>query len=119
MSQLAVYGLPSCDTVRKARKWLEAQGLAHDFHAFAKTPDLAERLPEWAQRAGMARLLNTKARNFKTLSPAEQERLLADQDAALAAMAQTPQLIKRPVLVTPTQVLTGFDADEWQHALGL
>jgi arsenate reductase len=119
MSQIELYGLPSCDTVRKARQWLDAQGVAHSFQAFAKTPDLADRLPDWAARTGMARLLNTNARNFKALPEAEQARLLADQGAALAAMAQTPQLIKRPVLVTPDLVLTGFDAHAWQQALGL
>lgn len=118
MSQIAVFGLPSCDTVRKARKWLEAEGLAHSFSAFAKTPDLAERLSDWAARAGMTRLLNTKARNFKALSAEDQAAILADDQVALAAMAATPQLIKRPVLVTGTAVLTGFNEAEWRAALG-
>lgn len=119
MSHIQVFGLPSCDTVRKARKWLEAEGVAFEFTAFKDAGDLAARLPRWADMAGMAALLNTRARNFKALEPSEQAAILGDDAQALAAMARIPQLIKRPVLDTGERVLAGFDEDAWREALGL
>ncbi len=119
MSQIQVFGLPSCDTVRKARKWLEAEGVAFEFVAFKDVGDLAERLPRWADKASMPALLNTRARNFKALEASEQATILGDQDQALAAMARIPQLIKRPVLDTGEQVLAGFNEADWRKALDL
>ncbi len=119
MTKIQVFGLANCDTVRKARKWLDAQGMAFEFTAFKDLDDLDVRLPNWAEKAGMTALLNTRARNFKALDASEQAAILASNDQALAAMARIPQLIKRPVLVAGDQVLTGFDEAAWHKALGL
>ena len=114
---LKLYGLPSCDTVRKARTWLKEQGHEHDFHAFAKTPDLEDKAAAWLNDLGANLLVNPKSRNFKALSEAEQAELLAAKAGSAAKLAQTPQLLKRPILETPTATLAGFDAEKWQRVL--
>ena len=108
---LKVYGLPSCDTVRKARKWLESQGAEHQFFAFAKMDDLEAKAAEWLAAMGPEALVNPRSRNFKALSEDEQALVLAGAPALLAA---TPQLMKRPIIETKGKTLAGFNEAEWQ-----
>ena len=110
-----VYGLPGCTTVRKALRWLEGEGIAHDFTPFAKVDDLPRHLRDWMDRAEV--VLNARAATFRALPEDEQVRLLADADAAIAAMAADPRLIRRPVLDTGADVLTGFVEADWRAAL--
>ncbi|WP_316014537.1 ArsC/Spx/MgsR family protein [Roseobacter sp. HKCCA0434] len=112
-----VYGLPGCTTVRKARKWLDAEGIAHDFTAFEAADDLAADLDRWIERAGLDTVLNTRATTFKALPEADRETLPQDRAAAIAAMQADPRLIKRPVLEAGDTVLTGFREADWRAAL--
>jgi Spx/MgsR family transcriptional regulator len=110
-----VYGIANCDTVKKARGWLVAQGLAHIFHDFKKDGVDPARLACWADKAGWPLLLNTRGTTFRKL--AEDDRAGLEKDKALALMAAHPSLIKRPVVEHPDGLLVGFDPDRWTKAL--
>lgn len=111
---LKVYGLPSCDTVRKARKWLDAQGQSYEFFAFAKMDDLEAKAADWLAALGPEGLVNPRSRNFKALSEVEQAQVLA---GAPAMLAQTPQLMKRPIIEADEKTLAGFNEADWAAVL--
>lgn len=110
---ITVYGIPNCDTVKKARTWLIEQGVAHQFHDFKKSGVPTERLALWAAELGWDRLLNRQGTTWRKLDPAEQARA-ADSAGALALLAAQPSLIKRPVVEWPGRTTVGFKAEDWQ-----
>ena len=109
------YGIPNCDTVKKARVWLEGRGIAYAFHDYKKQGTDAAKIAGWVEVAGWERVLNRAGTTFKKLPDTDR----ADIDAAKAAalMAANPSCIKRPVLEHPGGLLVGFKADEWEAAL--
>ena len=102
-----IYGIKNCDTMKKAMAWLEAHGIAFEFVDYKKAGIAAAHLPDWNARAGWQKLLNTRGLMWKKLSDAA--RADVDEKKALALMAETPSLIKRPVLDTGSALLVGFD----------
>lgn len=111
-----LYGIPNCDTVKKARAWLDGQGIAYTFHDYKKEGADPARLAQWIDTAGLDTVLNRRGTTFRALPEADK----ADIDAAKAVrlMAASPSLIKRPVVEHPGGLLVGFKADEWAAALG-
>ncbi len=114
MTSISLYGIPNCDTVRKARKWLEAQGLAYTFHDYKREGADPAKLDAWAGAAGWEVLLNRRGTTFRKLSDGDKADL--DRDRALALMAAQPSLIKRPVLEHADGLLVGFDESAWDAA---
>ena len=110
-----IYGIPNCDTVKRARAWLEAHGHAHAFHDYKREGVDPARLAAWSDRAGWALLLNTRGTSFRQLS--DEERAGIDSAKALALMEAHPSLIRRPVVEHPDGLLVGFDPDRWSAAL--
>ena len=112
---IALYGIPNCDTVKKARNWLDANGLAYSFHDYKKEGADPARLAKWADAVGWEPLLNRAGTTFRKLDEADK----ADIDAAkaLALMAAQPSLIKRPVVEYRGGLLVGFKPDQWAAAL--
>ncbi len=111
--QARLYGIPNCDTVKKARAWLQAQGVEHAFVDFKKTPPDAALLASWARALGTERLLNRKGTTWRGLD-AESQAAAASEAGALALMAAQPSVIKRPVVHWPDGALTvGFDEADW------
>jgi len=111
-----VYGIPNCDTVKKARVWLDAQGIAYVFHDYKKEGADAGKLAAWIDAAGLDKVLNRAGTTFRKLPDADK----ADLDAAkaVALMVANPSTIKRPVVEHPGGVLVGFKEPEWAAALG-
>ena len=111
-----VYGIPNCDTVKKARAWLDAQGVEYAFHDYKKEGADRAKLERWVAEKGWETVLNRRGTTFRQLPDADK----ADIDAAKAVrlMAAHPSTIKRPVVEHPDGLLVGFDAAEWQAALG-
>jgi len=110
-----LYGIRTCDTVKKARAWLDANGVAHDFHDF-KTQGLdPARLAHWVETVGWEALLNRSGTTFRKLSDAEKQDL--DSDKAMALMLAQPSMVKRPVVEYPGGLLVGFEADRYAAAL--
>lgn len=110
------YGIPNCDTVKKARKWLEAQRIDYTFHDYKKEGADPAKLAAWIDAAGLDIVLNRRGTTFRKLSEAER----SDVDAAKAVrlMEAQPSLIKRPVVEYAGGVLVGFKEAEWAAALG-
>lgn len=111
-----LYGIPNCDTVKKARVWMEGAGHAHAFHDYKKAGIDEARLRGWVGRVGWEKLLNRAGTTFRKLPEADKADLNADK--AVALMLAQPSMIKRPVLEAADVLLVGFRAEEWEAALG-
>lgn len=108
MKTIALYGIPNCDTVKKARDWLTAQGLAYTFHDYKKQGVPTELLPGWLQAVGRDTLINRKGPTWRKLDAALQASVV-DDPSAMAVMQAHSSVIKRPVVVWPDgQVSVGF-----------
>ena len=112
-----LYGIPNCDTVRKARKWLDGQSLDYTFHDYKKEGVDAENLERWADRCGWETLLNRRGTTFRKLDDAEKADM--DRNKAVKLMVEHPSMIKRPVVETDDgeRVLVGFAESEWENML--
>lgn len=96
MSGLTLYGIPNCDTVKKARTALDAAGAEYTFHDYKKAGVSRAMLDRWADAAGWETLLNRKGTKFRALTEADKQAI--DRGKALALMEASPSLIKRPVI---------------------
>ncbi|MFN5154723.1 MAG: Spx/MgsR family RNA polymerase-binding regulatory protein [Betaproteobacteria bacterium] len=115
--QARLHGIPNCDTVKKARAWLQGRGVAHEFVDLKKTPPDAALLAGWARAVGIERLLNRKGTTWRALGGAAQA-AAGTEAGALALMAAQPSVIKRPVVQWPDGALTvGFDEADWSGRL--
>ena len=113
---ITLYGIPNCDTVKKARNWLDAKGLDYQFHDYKKQGADAGRIAGWVDKAGWEVVLNRRGTTFRKLPDADKEGI--DAGKAVAVMAANPSCIKRPVVEYPGGLLVGFKQDEWEDALG-
>jgi len=110
---ITLYGIPNCDTVKKARAWLADVGLDHRFHDFKKQGVPPDRLDGWLRAAGQDRLLNRQGTTWRKLDPAQQAQA-GDASGARTLMLEQPSVIKRPVVEWPDGTVTiGFDAAQW------
>ncbi|PLP97781.1 arsenate reductase [Cupriavidus pauculus] len=107
-----LYGIPNCDTVKKARTWLESNGVDYAFHDFKKQGVDEKMLRAWLKHVPLATLLNKKGTTYRALSDADKAK--AESEAGAMALMQTsPSLIKRPVLDRDGNVSVGFSADTY------
>ena len=112
---ITMYGIPNCDTVKKARTWLNDQAIAHHFHDFKKDGLDAATVLSWTQHLPWEQLLNRRGTTWRKLPPDAQASAV-DAESAAQLMAQHPSLVKRPVVVWPNGPITaGFDADAWSE----
>ena len=101
-----LYGIPNCDTVKKARVWLDQHGVAHRFHDYKKVGIDRARLEGWVAEHGWETILNRAGTTFRALPDADKAGL--DADRAVALMLAQPAMIKRPVLDLGDRTLVGF-----------
>ena len=113
---LTLHGIPNCDTVKKARTWLDARGVAHAFHDYKKLGIDAATLNRWADAVGWEPLLNRAGTTFKKLADADKAGI--DRAKAIALMIANPSMIKRPVVEGAGKLLVGFKPDDWVAAFG-
>ncbi len=92
---ITVYGIPNCDTVKKARRWLDARGVEHQFVDFRKNPVPAQTVGSWVSSLGSKAMKNTSGGSYRALGD---EKKTWDDDAWAAAFAKDPMLIKRPLI---------------------
>ncbi len=109
---ITLYGIKNCDTVKKARKWLEQQGIEYAFHDFRDDGLDKESVSAWLAELGWETLVNRRSTSWKALSPEQREGMNAA--SALDAILEQPTLIKRPLLDTGHQRHTGFSAASYQ-----
>ena len=113
---IRLHGIPNCDTVRKARTWLDAHGVAHEFVDFKKTPPTAALLNDWVARLGAEQLLNRRGTTWRKLPP-EAQAEAATVEGAVRLMLAHPSVIRRPVVEAGEQLWTGFDAEDYLRRL--
>jgi Spx/MgsR family transcriptional regulator len=109
---ITLYGIPNCDTVKKARAWLTDNGQTYTFHDFKKQGVPADKLAQWAQSPGWEKLLNRKGTTWRKFDAATQAGA-HDSASAQALMLANPSVIKRPVVDWGSEVTVGFDAAVW------
>ena len=109
------YGIPNCDTVKKARAWLDAQGTEYAFHDYKKEGADPARLERWVAEKGWETVLNRRGTTFRALPEADKAEI--DAAKAVRLMAAHPSTIKRPVVEHPGGLLVGFAPAEWEAVL--
>ena len=109
-----LYGIPNCDTVKKARAWLDARGVTHVFHDYKKAGITADRLGRWCDEAGWEKILNRAGTSFKKLTDTAKAGL--DRSKAVSLMCEQPSMIKRPVVEHKGGLLVGFVVKDWEAA---
>ena len=108
---MKLYGIKNCDTVKKARKWLDDQGISYEFHDFKKDGLTSEKLGEWEQAIGWETLLNRRGTTWRKLP--DEVRDTINGQSAHDIMLENPSIIRRPVVEHNGEVFVGFKADEW------
>ncbi|MGE0745380.1 MAG: ArsC family reductase [Rhodospirillales bacterium] len=112
---VTLYGIRNCDTMKKARTWLDAHGVAYAFHDYKASGIGRDVLQGWARAVGWETLLNRAGTTFRKLPEADRADL--DEGKAVALMAAQPSMIKRPVLDLGGRLLVGFKPDRYAEAL--
>ena len=111
-----MYGIKTCDTIRKARAWLKQQGVELDFHDFKAEGIERSRLEDWVKEAGWETLLNRSGTTFRALPDASREGLT--EKKAIALMLEQPSMIKRPVLLVENRLFVGFKPETYAGIFG-
>jgi arsenate reductase (glutaredoxin) len=112
---ITLYGIPNCDTVKKARVWLDGKRIAYQFHDYKKAGADEAKLSEWCEVKGWETILNRAGTTFKKLAGADKADLT--QAKAIGLMLTQPSMIKRPVLEYSGGILVGFRQPDWEAAL--
>lgn len=113
---VTIYGIPNCDTMKKARTWLDAHGIAYTFHDYKKQGLDKGKLGGWTDALGWEVLLNKAGTTFRKLDDADKQDLTAAKAQKL--MLAQPSLVKRPVLEAEGKILVGFKPDEYAALFG-
>ena len=111
MATVSIYGIKNCDTMKKARAWLDSHGIAYDFHDYKAAGIDEATLKTWLRDVGWETLLNRAGTTFRKLS--ENDKTALDEKKAIALMLAQPSLIKRPVLSTGRKIVVGFKPDTY------
>ena len=112
---VTLYGIKACDTMKKARAWLDQHGVAYEFHDYKSRGIEVARLRAWAAVVGWETLLNRAGTTFRKLADVDKAAL--DESRAIALMAAQPSMIKRPVLDIDGTLLVGFSPQTYAAAL--
>jgi arsenate reductase len=111
-----LYGIKNCDTMKKARAWLDTRRVAYEFHDYKTSGIDAPRLKRWMKEAGWETLLNRAGTTFRKLPDDRKAGL--DERKALALMLEQPSMIKRPVLELGEKLIVGFKPELYERAVG-
>ena len=107
-----MYGIPNCDTIKKARKWLDSHGVDYEFHNYKKEGVDESLLRQWCKLVGWEVLLNKRGTTWRKLPECEKEGL--DESKAVALLVANPSMIKRPVLCVYSNIKVGFSESAYQ-----
>jgi len=110
---IKIYGIPNCDTIKKARKWLESHDVAYEFHDYKKLGVSENKLKNWVKQAGWETVLNKRGTTWRKLD--EKIKNNIDQESAIRIMLDNPSIIKRPVLEAGKILIIGFKESEYQR----
>lgn len=113
---VTIYGIKNCDTMKKARGWLDGHGMAYSFHDYKAEGIDRARLERWCAELGWETVLNRAGMTFRKLADADKQNLTAEK--AIALMLNQPSMIKRPVLDAGGKLLVGFKPDLYEAEFG-
>jgi arsenate reductase len=111
----SIYGIRNCDTMKKAFAWLDASGIAYEFHDYKKAGVPPGKLRDWAKRAGWEKLANTRGPTWRKIPAAQRENL--NETRVIALLEANTSAIKRPIVEAGNVLLIGFDPDEFAAKL--
>ena len=106
-----IYGIKNCDTMKKARAWLDSHGVGYEFHDYKAAGIAKDKLKQWSDELGWETLLNRAGTTFRKLPDSDKEGL--NERKALALMLDQPSMIKRPVLDVGGKLLVGFKPEAY------
>jgi len=112
---IKIYGIPNCDTMKKARRWLQANGIEYDFHDYKKLGVPEKNLKNWVKQAGWETVLNKRGTTWRKLDDGFKDNI--DVAAAIQVMLNNPSIIKRPVLESGKLLLIGFNEDQYKQLI--
>ncbi|TGX50236.1 ArsC family reductase [Sphingomonas gei] len=112
---VTIYGIKNCDTIRKARAWLDDHAIAHDFHDHKTAGVDTASLSRWIAAKGWETVLNRAGTTFRKLPDSDKANL--DAEKATALMLAQPSMIRRPVLEHPGGLIVGFKSERYAAAL--
>ncbi len=112
---VTIYGIKTCDSVKKAQNWLKQNNIAFELIDFKQTPPDEAQISQWCQSAGWEKLLNKQSKTFRELPP--EQKVVHDEEQAIALMHQFPLLIKRPVLVSEEKIMIGFSESAYNSLI--
>ncbi|UPQ87273.1 ArsC family reductase [Vibrio sinaloensis] len=108
---ITMYGIANCDTIKKAKKWLEAEGVEYQFHDYRKQGIDTALVKQFCQQLGWENVLNKRGTTYRQLSAEQKEAL--NETNAIALLVEQPAMIKRPILVVGDDYHIGFKADQY------
>jgi arsenate reductase len=111
-----IYGIKACDTMKKARTWLDEHGVQYQFHDYKVSGIDREHLEAWCKQAGWETVLNRAGTTFRKLP--DDKKVDLNERKAIALMLEQPSMIKRPVLEKGARLLIGFKPADYQVAFG-
>ena len=111
---VTIYGIKNCDTMKKARAWLDGHGVAYDFHDYKTAGIAKDKLKQWSDELGWETLLNRAGTTFRKLPEADKANVT--EKKALALMRAQPSMIKRPVLDVGGELIVGFKSEIYAKA---
>ena len=109
---MILYGIPNCDTVRKARNFLEANNIQYTFHDVRKDGLAVQTIQHWLESQPIEVLVNKRSTGWKQITDEQKSQLMSGAD--LSTLTELPTLIKRPILETNTQIMVGFKLAEYE-----
>ncbi|GLT15649.1 ArsC family reductase [Vibrio algivorus] len=112
---ITMYGIPNCDTIKKAKKWLEAEGIDYHFHDYRKSGIDAELITSFFQKFGWEAVVNKRGTTYRQLSDEQKNTL--NQNSAISLLTENPAMIKRPILITESTAIIGFKAADYEAQL--
>ena len=115
MSSPVLYGIRNCDTIKRARTWLDESGVDYRFHDYRADGCDAGQIARWCETLGWETLVNRRGTTWRKLDEDRKQGL--DTEAAVALMCENPSLIKRPVLESTGSLLVGFDEEKYRALL--
>ena len=113
--ELTLFGIKNCDTMKKAMKWLDDNGVTYHFHDYKKEGVPEAALTQWLDALGWETVINKRGTTWRKLDDASKETM--DAGKAVAVARENPSIIKRPILQNDKILTAGFNADEWQALL--
>ena len=113
--ELTIFGIKNCDTMKKAMKWLDDNGIGYHFHDYKKEGVPEQRLRQWLEALGWETVINKRGTTWRKLDDAVQESM--NTEKAITVATENPSIIKRPILQNDDFILAGFKADEWKDTL--